>query len=71
VLVWGDGSVGELLEAIDQRSPETAEAIAVSRDRRVLAVIEVFTNLLRRVDAMIEVGDESRNGALEVNIVLP
>lgn len=71
VLIWCDRRIGELLETVDERPPEAVEAIAVGRDGGVLAVIEMLAYLFRRVNTMIEVGDEGRDSALEVDIVFP
>ncbi len=71
MLVWCDGGIGELLEAVDKRAPKAVEPVAVCRDGGMFAVIEVFANLLGRVDTMIEVGDKRRDGTLEVDVVLP
>ena len=40
-------------------------------DGGVLDVIEMFTDLLGGVSAVVEVGDEAGDGALEVDIVFP
>ena len=40
-------------------------------DGIVLDAIEVTTYLFGGMDAVIEVGDEAGDGALEVNVVLP
>jgi hypothetical protein len=71
VLLRGDGLVGELLEAGDQRLAEALEAVAVGLDGGVLDVVEVLADLLGRVHAVVEVGDERGDGALEVDVVLP
>jgi len=34
-------------------------------------VVQMVANLLVRVSPVVEVGDERRDGALEVNVVLP
>jgi hypothetical protein len=65
------GGVAELLEAGDQRSAEAVESVAVGEDGVVLDSIEVAANLFRSVDAVIEVGDETSDGTLEVDVVLP
>jgi len=71
VLVGSDGPVGELLEAGDERLAEAVQAVATGRDGGVLDVIESFSNLLGIVDAVVEVGDEGGDGALEVDVILP
>ena len=40
-------------------------------DGGMLDTVEVFADLLGGVDAVIEVGDEAGDGALEVDVVLP
>src|SRR6185312_1855236 len=47
------------------------EAIAVGGDGGAFTEVEVSAHPFVCVDAMVEVGDERRNGALEVNVVLP
>ena len=71
VLFGGDLRLGELLEAGDQRSAEALKAVAVLGDGGTLAKVEVLANFFVGVDAVIEVGDEGGNGALEVDVVLP
>jgi hypothetical protein len=71
VLFGRDGGVGQLLETIDEGAAEAAETIAMGGDGGVFAVVEVFANLLGRVNAVIEVGDEGCDGTLEVDVVLP
>jgi len=71
VLVGGDGDVSELLEAGDQRLAEAIEAVAVSGDGGVLDAVEVLTYLFGGVDAVVEIGDEAGDGALEVDVVFP
>jgi hypothetical protein len=71
MLLLGDGDVGELLEAGDQRAAEAMQAISVGEDGRVLDTIEVAADLFGGVDAVIEVRDEAGNGAFEVDVVFP
>ena len=71
VLGGGDGGVGELLEAGDERLAEAVEAVAVGADGGVLDVVEMATYLFGGVDAVVEVGDEAGDGALEVDVVFP
>ena len=47
------------------------QTIAVGDDSGVLDTVEMVADLLGGVDAVIEVGDEAGNGALEVDVVLP
>jgi hypothetical protein len=70
-LIVCDGRVGKLLEAFDERAPEAAKAVSVSRDGGVFATIQVLSHLFRRVDLMVEVGDERGDRPLEVDVVLP
>jgi hypothetical protein len=67
----GDGGVGELLEAGDERLAEAVEAVAVGSDGGVLDLVEMAAYLFGGVDAVVEVGDEAGDGALEVDVVLP
>ena len=71
VLFRGQGNVGELLEAGDEGSAEAVQTIAVGDDGGVLDMVEMVADFFGGVDAVIEVGDEAGNGALEVDIVLP
>ena len=71
VLFAGDGGVGELLEACDQGAVEALEAVAVGGDGGVLAEVEVLADFFVGVDAVVEVGDEGGDGALEVDVVFP
>jgi hypothetical protein len=71
VLLGGEGAVGKLLEAGDEGLAEAVEAVALRLDGGVLNAIEVTANLLVGVDAVVEVGDEGGDGALEVDVVLP
>ena len=71
VLLVGEGSVGELLEAVDEGATEALEAVAVAGDGGALDVVEALADLLGGVDAVIEVGDEAGNRTLEVDVVLP
>ena len=71
VLFLGKGFVGELLEACDEGSAKAVESVAVGFDGCVLDAVEVTADLFRGVDAVVEVGDEAGDGALEVDVVLP
>ena len=46
MLFGGDRGVAELLETVDQRTAEAAEAVTVSFDGGVLAVVEMLADLL-------------------------
>ena len=63
--------VGELLETGDKRAAKALEAVAVLGDGCVFAQVESFADLLVSMDAVIQIGDEGGDGALEVNVVLP
>ena len=71
VLFRRDGLVAELLEAVHQRAAKALYAITELRNRGALAGVQVLADFLLRVDAMVQVGDEGRNGALKVDVVLP
>jgi len=71
VLLFGEGNVGELLETGDERPAEAVEAVAVGADGSVLDAVEVPAHLFRSVDAVVEIGDEAGDGALEVDVVFP
>ena len=71
MLLVGEGGVGELLEAGDEGAAEAVQAVAVGEDGGVLDAVEVAADLFGGVDAVIEVGDEAGDGALEVDVVLP
>jgi hypothetical protein len=71
VLGGGDGGVGELLEAGDERLAEAVEAVAVGADGGVFDLVEMAAHLFGGVDAVVEVGDEAGDGALEVDVVFP
>ena len=47
------------------------KSVAVGTDGVVLDLIEMASHLFGSVDAMIEIGDEARDRALEVDVVLP
>ena len=71
MLLLGEGDVGELFEAGDEGAAEAVQAIAVGEDGCALDAVQVAADLFGGVDAMIEVGDEAGNGALEVDVVFP
>jgi hypothetical protein len=71
VLLGGEGNVGELLETGDEGAAEAVQAVAVGEDGCVLDTVEVAADLFGGVDAVIEVGDEAGDGALEVDVVFP
>jgi hypothetical protein len=71
MLLFGEGGVGELLEAGDEGAAEAAQAVALGEDSCVLDTVEVAADLFGGVDAVIEVGDEAGDGALEVDVVFP
>lgn len=43
----------------------------MSRDGGVFATVQELSHLLRRVELMVEVGDERGDRSLEVDVVLP
>ena len=71
MLFFGEGDVGELLETGDEGAAEAVETVAVGADGGVLDAVEVSAHLFRGVDAMVEIGDEAGDGALEVDVVFP
>ena len=71
VFFRGDGGVGELLEAVDQRAAKALQAVAELGDGGALAEVEVLADLFVGVNAVVEVGDEGGDGLLEVDVVLP
>ena len=71
MLLFGKRLIGELFEAGDEGAAEAVQAVAVGEDGGVLDTVEVAADLFGGVDAVIEVGDEAGNGALEVDVVLP
>ena len=71
VLLGGEGLVGELLEAGDEGLAEAVETVALRGDGGVLDAVEVAADLGGAVNAVVEVGDEGGDGALEVDVVLP
>jgi hypothetical protein len=71
MLFFGEGDIGELLEAGDERSAKAVQAVAMGEDGCVLDAIEMAADLFGGMDAVIEVGDEAGDGSLEVDIVLP
>jgi hypothetical protein len=71
VLLFGEGDVGELLETGDEGAAKAVQAVAVGEDGRVLDPVEVAADLFGGVDAVIEIGDEAGDGALEVDVVFP
>jgi hypothetical protein len=71
VLLFGEGDVGELFEAGDERAAEAVQAVAVGEDSVMLDAVEVAANLFGGVDAVVEVGDEAGDGAFEVDVVFP
>ena len=60
-----------MLKAGDERLTEAFEAVAVGEHCGVLDAIEMAADLFGGVNAVVQIGDEAGDGALEVNIVLP
>lgn len=71
VFLGSNGSVGKLLEALDERVAEAVEAVAISVDTGMLDAVEMLANLFWSVDAVVQIRDEGGDRALEVNVVLP
>ena len=71
VFFRGDGGIGELLEAVDQRAAEAPQAITMGGDSSMLAEVEAFADLFGGVDTVIQIGDERGDGPFKVNVVLP
>ena len=71
VLVFGDGGVRELLEAGNQGAVKAFETVTVRGDGGMFAEVEMFADFFVGVDAVVEVGDERGDGALEVDVVFP
>ena len=65
------GVDAQALKSVDQRMRETVQAVAVLDDAFALDVVEHFANLFRRELVMIQERNEARDGALEVDVVLP
>lgn len=71
MLLRGDHGVRELLKAGDQRSAKALQSIAMRGNGGALAGVQMFADLFGRMHAMVEIGDERCNRALEVDVVLP
>jgi hypothetical protein len=71
MLFFSHRGVAELLEACDQRFMKAVKSVAMGANGVVLDSIEVTSNLFSGVDAMIEIGDETGDRALEVDVVFP
>jgi hypothetical protein len=71
MLLFCEGGVRELLEAGNKGPVEALQTVAVSEDGCVLDTVKMAADLFRGVDAVIEVGDEAGDCALEVDVVLP
>ena len=59
------------LKADHQRLGEAVHAVAVLTDVLALDVVQNVANVIGRVVVMVQKGDELRNRALKVNVVLP
>ncbi len=66
-----DGFDAQTLEGIDQGVCEAVQAVSVFHNAIALHVIEHFAHLLGRELVMIQERDEARDGALEIDVVLP
>ena len=71
VTLGRDGGFAELLEAGDEGFAKALQAVTLRLDGGALDAVEMLADLLRRVHAVVEVGDERGDRALEVNVVLP
>src|SRR5437764_11706507 len=67
----GNRLFAEALERVDQRVSEAVQAVSVLDDAFALDIVKDFANLLGTERVMIEEGNETRNRALEVDVVLP
>src|SRR5579872_1647390 len=65
------GNGAEALKGIDQRMGKALQAVSVLDDAFALDIVEHFAHLLGREFMMIEERNEARDGALEVDVVLP
>src|SRR5579872_4927104 len=61
----------EPLKSSYKRMSKTVQAVSVSDDALALNVIEDFANLFGLKLVMIQERDEARDGALEIDVVLP
>ena len=62
---------GKPFERIDKRVCKTVQPVAMFNDALALDLVQNLSHLRRRVLAMVEERDESRDRAFEINIVLP
>jgi hypothetical protein len=67
----GNRNWAEPFESVDQGMGEAVESVSVLDDAFPLNVVENFADLLGRKLVVIQEFDETGNGALEVNVVLP
>ena len=65
------GPNAQAFKRIDQRMREAVQAVSVLHDAFALHIVEHFAHLLGRELVMIEKRDKARDGALEVDVVLP
>ena len=71
MLLVGDGIVGELLEAGDERAAKALQTVAVGENGVMFDAVEMAADLFGGVDTVIKVRDEARYRTLEVDVVLP
>ena len=71
VFFGSDWLVAELLETIDERAPKAGKTVAILRNCGVLASVQVLADFFSGMDAVIQIGNEGGDGALEVNVVFP
>src|SRR5579859_7570211 len=61
----------QTLEGLHQRVTEAVQSVAVTDNALALDVIQHFAHLPRGILMMVQKRNEIRDGALEVNVVLP
>jgi len=66
-----DRSGAEALERVDQSVGKAVQAVSVFDDAFALDVVEDFADSFGREFVIIEERDEARDGAFEVDVVLP
>ena len=66
-----DRNRAEALEGVNESVGEAVQAVSVLDDTVALDVVKDFADLFRGEFVMIQEFDEARDGALEVDVVLP
>src|SRR5580704_3181728 len=69
--LWSDRPWAQTLERCHQSMGEAVQAVPVGNDAFALDIIQHSTNLIRREFVVIQERDKARDGALEIDIVLP